>query len=1074
MVEFSLLGPVQVRAGGAALPLGGRKQRALLALLLLSPNEPLSRDRLIDGLWGGDPPPAATASLDSHLSRVRRVLGPGRIERRPAGYAIVVGPDELDVRRFRQMVLAARDTPRPADRARMLRSALALWRGQALADVLFEPFAQSASRELEEERLAVLEERVDADLEAGGGAALVGELEGLVREHPLRERLVGLLMLALYRAGRQAQALAAMQAARRRLAEELGLEPSPSLRELERRILRHDPALGGPSPAPPAATTSRRRRSRPVAALAVAGVLAVCAAPVVSGFDGGTAHAVVRPVRLASSPAAMVQAAGSLWIAVPDDQAVLRVDPASGHVADRIPVAGEPGSLAAADGAVWAASTLGQGLDRIDPATGRITQHVPLHAATISGIAAFAGKIWVAQTSEASVAVIDAGTGRVEAVHDLEFRPTALATSGGAIWAAATDGNAVAEIDPSSGTVITTVHVGNGPVALAATPDGLWVTNGLDATVSRIDPRTATVVSTIPVGGMPSALAGAGDTMWVADQSSPRITRIDTRTNRVTGVRGLTNVAGALAASADGIWAAGEAAPASHRGGTLTIVSTQPLPTIDPSLQFTAEPLQFGRLAYDSLVTFEVAPGPSGLHLVPDLAETLPAPTDGGTRYTFRLRPGIRYSDGRPLRAGDFRRGMQRLFRLHSLGASYFSDIRGATSCRRSPSACTFAAGIKPDDALGTVTFRLARPDPDFLFKLAVMSYGAPVPPGTPWHRVDDQAVPGTGPYHIVGSLPSVRFVRNPFFREWSHAAQPAGYPDVIAWRVDRSFAAVARAVEDGRADWLFGLLSPAQAHRLRVREPAQIHMNPAPIFDFIPLNTHLRPFDDVRVRQALNAAIDRRRIARMYGPGVAEPWCHSLLAGMPGFRPFCPYRGAGGTHTDLAEARRLVAASGTRGEVVDVWGPTDELGVPRQIPAYVASVLRTLGYRTRLHLHPLAWYTEERRRHLQLTVDGDWLADWPSPSAYLPQFLGCDGGYSNGYVCDQRLDGQMHRASALTLRDPERSAQLWARADRTITRDALWVPTVNVRAVELASRRLRQYEYHPVWGFIADQAWLR
>ena len=246
------------------------------------------------------------------------------------------------------------------------------------------------------------------------------------------------------------------------------------------------------------------------------------------------------------------------------------------------------------------------------------------------------------------------------------------------------------------------------------------------------------------------------------------------------------------------------------------------------------------------------------------------------------------------------------------------------------------------------------------------------------------------------------------------------------------------------------------------------MHTNPSQIFDFVPLNTHARPFDDVRVRRALNYAIDRERIARMYGDGVAVPLCQVLLPGVPGHRAHCPYA------RDLAKARALVAASGTRGMRVDVWGTTDQVGVPHQLPAYFASVLRSLGYRVRLRLVPSARITSALRRRIQLSVDGDWLADYPAPSAYVPQFFGCHGGLSNGYVCDRQLERAMARATELQLSDPRRADAAWAAVDRRITDRALWVPTVNVYAAELVSTRLRNYQYHPVWGFIASQAWVR
>src|SRR5262245_42264875 len=245
-VEIRILGPLEVVESGAALRLGSRKQRALLSLLVLHAGEVVSRDRLIDDLWHGDPPPAAETTLRSHISRLRSALGASRLVSRAPGYALVLAPEELDAARCERLLVAAREAlgdGRAAEAAAQLRSALALWRGAALADVAYEPFAQGEMARLEEMRLAVLEERVEADLALARHADLVGELEALVAEHPLRERLRGQLMLALYRSGRQANALETYQDARRLLTDELGLEPSEELKDLQRAILAHDPTL---------------------------------------------------------------------------------------------------------------------------------------------------------------------------------------------------------------------------------------------------------------------------------------------------------------------------------------------------------------------------------------------------------------------------------------------------------------------------------------------------------------------------------------------------------------------------------------------------------------------------------------------------------------------------------------------------------------------------------------------------------------------------------------------------------------------------------------------------------------
>jgi len=247
-VEFRILGPLEVLEGDRQLTLKGPRLRALLALLLTSANDVVSSDRLIDALWGEEPPRAAGNALQYHVSQLRKVM-PDRIVTREPGYLIRIDPDELDLLRFERLTAAAQDAP-AEDAARLLHEALALWRGAALADLANEPCARGEIRRLEELRLAALERRIDVDLALGRRAELVPELEALTREHPYREPLRAQLMVALYGAGRQADALEVYRETRRLLVDELGLEPGPAIQQLEQAILRQDPALDSPTVAP--------------------------------------------------------------------------------------------------------------------------------------------------------------------------------------------------------------------------------------------------------------------------------------------------------------------------------------------------------------------------------------------------------------------------------------------------------------------------------------------------------------------------------------------------------------------------------------------------------------------------------------------------------------------------------------------------------------------------------------------------------------------------------------------------------------------------------------------------------
>jgi DNA-binding SARP family transcriptional activator len=251
-MEFAILGPLEVRDGPAPVRVPGAKERALLADLLVNAGRVVPADRLVEDLWGDDPPGNPANTLQGRVSALRRALGPagGALATRPPGYVLEAGPEQVDAGRFERLVAeataaAAGEGPRAA---RQLEEALGLWRGPALAEFADQPWAQAEAARLEELRLAATEALVELRLAAGGHAGLVGELEGLVAAHPTRERLRGQLMVALYRSGRQADALGAYQRAREVLAEELGIDPSPELQRLHHQILLQDPALEAAAP----------------------------------------------------------------------------------------------------------------------------------------------------------------------------------------------------------------------------------------------------------------------------------------------------------------------------------------------------------------------------------------------------------------------------------------------------------------------------------------------------------------------------------------------------------------------------------------------------------------------------------------------------------------------------------------------------------------------------------------------------------------------------------------------------------------------------------------------------------
>ena len=317
--------------------------------------------------------------------------------------------------------------------------------------------------------------------------------------------------------------------------------------------------------------------------------------------------------------------------------------------------------------------------------------------------------------------------------------------------------------------------------------------------------------------------------VWVSNQFDGNVVRIDPGRNQVAQRVSVGSRTLGLAISGDAVLVAVRHAGAGHRGGTLALRSDRPrhgsfIGSIDVALSDYTYVSPFLRMTGDGLTAFNQVSGPAGAQLVPDLATSLPAPSDGGRTYTFLLRSGIRYSTGRPVQATDFRSTFERDYALGSPTSDY-DGIVGGAQCRKHPKRCDLSRGIVADDVARTVTFHLIRPDPDFLYKLAGQ-FAYVLPGSTPRRPAGTHPLPATGPYMIATYRPRrlLRFIRNPFFHEWSRAAQPDGYPDRIDIRIAGTADEVIRDVVDGKADvvWLSEPLDPETGVEARgpVREP--------------------------------------------------------------------------------------------------------------------------------------------------------------------------------------------------------------------------------------------------------------
>ena len=1100
-LEFRLLGPFDVSVHGQPLDVGSGKQQALLALLLLRAGETVSTDRLIDALWGESAPPSALNSVHIYVSRLRKALGNGRLETRGHGYALAVEPDELDVARFERLLAESRQLlaiDEATRAAETLRAALNLWRGPPLADYAAEPFAQGEIARLEELRLSALEERIEADLALGRHAELVPELEALVREHPLRERLRAQLMFALYRSGRQADSLAAYQQARRTLAEELGLEPGRRLQELERAILRQDAALDPPERVSDTLLRTPRRMGVLIAtgaAVLLAAAAAVAGIELSSGDRPGlaaaSAHSVaaidvrsnrlVADVPVGEGPTSVAVGEGSVWVTNAFDRSISRVDPDSGAVVQRIDVGRDPSGIAIGAEAVWVGNSWDGTVSRIDPRTNREVQTIPVDV-TPTALAVTDGTVWVTSEEERSVTRIDAVRGRVVGKIRVDALGRGIAVGEGSVWVTDGSSRSVVRIDARRGSVLPSVSVGNGPTGIAFGEGSLWVANSRDGTVSRIDPETNTVTATIPVGESPDGIAVGREAVWVSAEFSGEIARIDPAENRVIERIRVANRPKGITAWKDRVWLAVQPSGAGHRGGRLLVEGSGSIVgSIDPSfIAWVGTERSLGA-AYDGLVGYARRGGSEGAQIVPNLAVSLPVVTSGQTRFAFLLRPGIRYSDGTLVRASDFRRSFEREF----LGAVPPSaPLVGADACRRKPRQCDLSHSIRTDDTTGTIVFRLRRPLSERQFLQSLVQV-PPIPRGTPNREQGTRPIPSTGPYMIESYVPkrALTLVRNPHFRVWSNVARPDGFADEIEFRLGGSSVGVA-AVEGGLDVAFASSEGPNNVRALadfRARRPAQVHLAPQLATVYLFLNTTHPPFDDVRVRQAVNYTVDRSAISQAYGGlEFAEPTCQPRPPGTVGFRRYCPFTVAPDQTgewkaPDLAEARRLVAASGTQGMEVTVW---TYRGFWEQAAQGAIRALEDLGYRASIRRAKdfddyFSRVRNQSSRGVQAGVSG-WYDIPRTASSLLTEFK-CAAEFSSiSFFCDRRVDARIAKALELRATDPDAAVVLWTSIEREIVDLALWVPLFTPGHATVVSERVGNYQRNPALGVLLDQVWVR
>jgi DNA-binding SARP family transcriptional activator len=578
-MEYRILGPLEVADQDREVLLGGGRQRSLLALLLLHANEVVSSERLIDELWGDAPPPTAGKTVQVYVSQLRKALHDGNPDgpllTRGRGYVLTVEPGDLDLERFEQALAegrAALEHDAPERAAETLRDGLALWRGPPLADFEYEPFAQAEIARLEQLRLAATEERIEADLALGRHADVVPELESLVAQHPLREGLRRQLMLALYRSNRQADALEVYRAGRRRLVDELGIEPSAALRELHDAILAQDPALGAPA--------WRLRlpvRSGVIATARRPGTLIVAGAALLAAALTAVALALLR-----SDPAPALPT-------VPLKYSALAAVSGDGVVEAAV---GLPGvsRVALTNGLAWVGGDDSRTVSAVSARTHRLvrTVHTGLFPSDMAG---GEGSLWVVDGARGQVVRIQPSYGRLldrwefqpsgEAPPDrFGFDPTSIAVGAGAAWI--TDGGKRLLKIGTDGSR-RSIPMRRSLVGVAVGAGGVWVISGESAEVMRFDPETHAVTARLAIvdrpqlaSAFPRAIAVGGNTVWVLNGNTGAVTRIDGVTRSVVSTTrvGIERVPVELDADARAVWVASEDGTLARVDGTTDAVES--------------------------------------------------------------------------------------------------------------------------------------------------------------------------------------------------------------------------------------------------------------------------------------------------------------------------------------------------------------------------------------------------------------------------------------------------------------------------------------------------------------------
>lgn len=1068
----------------------GRQGRLLFAYLVAEQGRAVPRGELADALWGETPPATWEKALSVLASKLRALLGTNGAEGTPS-LTSAFGCYRLELPEASWVdVLAAAAATTESEAALaagdLERAKTAAAAGESLVRQPFLPgdhgsWVEERRRELADGRVRALTVLAEASLRSGEATEAATWAAEIVALEPFRESGYRQLMEAHVASGNRAEALRVYERCRRLLADELGAYPSPETEAVYRGLLEQAGPTSGEEEEPEltaAQATPHRRRRWVVAALVVAAATASIAG--IFAARGSGTRASVEPnsvveldssgsiaatVQVGARPVALASGAGSLWVGNIDDRSITRVDASSGKRLRTIAMTRAPAALAATASAIWAADAAGD-ISRIDPIYDRptLTRRLVTSTGACCSYAAASprptlsafGSIWVVDPT-GYVSRLDRASGRPTGSADVGNDPSAIAAGAGSLWVTNSTDGTVTRIDPDT-LLTTTVPVGHDPSAVAVNAAGAWVADAGDDEVVRIDAGTNAITSRTHVGDGPDALLAVPDALWVANGPDGTVMRLDPRSGGVKKTIRLGGMPDALAAAGGKAWVAvaPAAPPAPAAGGVAHLTSSWEIPSLDPALNVYME-IPYATCA--NLVTYPDRAGRAGARVVPEVAEAIPTPTDGGRTYTFVIRSGFRFSppSNAPVTAAAFKTAIDRVLdpRMKSPLASSLGGIAGVRANGR------------------TLTIRLSHPDGGFLANLAG-SAACAVPPDTPVVPGGLDRVPSAGPYYVASYTPRQQIVlkRNPNY----HGDRPHRLDELaLAIGVDSSRALA--EIEAGTADYALDgsprSAGPALARRYGPGSRAakdgrqQYFINPALGERWLHMNTSRPLFSDVLLRRAVSYAIDRtalaaqgRRFAEVNPFNAGKPtgdFMPSSIAGAPDLQVYS-------LRPDLRRARRL---AGHVHKTAVMYTPN--LPPWQQEAQVVRRDLAPLGIDVQVKEFPIGDYFARigrRGEPFDLAVSG-WAFGTTDPEQVLNIFDGSrirpTGNNTFSYFDDPRFNREFEAAARLT--GPKRY-RAFARLELELERDFVPAAAFATDASrDFFSARIGCQTYQPVMG---------